>query len=246
MVDFAVYSNAGSRDVNEDYVSCYADDGKFCFVIADGLGGEGSGDMASRFVCNHTIALAEKAKKFDKAFLESCFTIIQKNLMRAKKELFITTGMTSTLSILVFDNSSASWGHIGDTRIYCFEQGALKTVTIDHSLAQFMISSGMSDITDIRQHPDRSTLMAAMGMSDMQDAYEIDAFDVKMDNPVSFLMCTDGFWQYVNETDAETVVAKDLSAEDTLNALTDIAKSNSINEDRDNISAIFVKFLPQM
>lgn len=244
MVDFAVYSNIGSRDVNEDYVSFYTADGKFCFVIADGLGGEGSGDMASRFVCNNTIVLAEKSKKFDRNFLKNCFNTIQKNLMRAKKELFITTGMISTLSILVFDNDLAAWGHIGDSRIYCFECGKLKTITVDHSLAQFMISSGMSSITDIRQHPDRSTLMAAIGMSDMNEAYEIDAFDVKLDKPVSFFMCTDGFWQYVSEHEAESVVMKDLSAEKSLNKLVAIAQRNSANEERDNISAIYIKFSP--
>lgn len=244
MVDFAVYSHPGSREINEDYVSFFSDEDRFCFVIADGLGGEGSGDMASRFVCNHTISLAEKAEKLDSAFLEQCFTIIQKNLMIAKKELFIETGMTSTLSIVAFDHNTACWGHIGDTRIYCFSKDEMKSVTTDHSLAQFMIASGMSDLSDLRQHPDRSVLMVAMGMENLSDAYVIDEKGVAMKEPLYFLMCTDGFWQYVHEEEMMMTVAEAESAEAAIQDLVKIAKKNAGEEDRDNLSAIFIKYTP--
>lgn len=244
MVDFAVYSNTGSREINEDYVSVYSDGDRFCFVLADGLGGEGSGDMASRFVCNHTVTLAEKGSRLDDVFLETCFTVIHTNLMKAKKELFITSGMTSTLSILVFDGDTANWGHIGDTRIYNFDGTGLVGVTTDHSLAQFMMSSGISNETDVRNHPDRSTLMAAMGMPDMQDAYEIDTENVKLDKPMSFLLCTDGFWQYVLENELNEIVSENLSAEKTVNALVARAEKNAGDDDRDNISLIFVRYTP--
>lgn len=245
MIDFAVYSDSGSREVNEDYFSVYSDKNKFCFVLADGLGGEGSGDMASRFVCNHTVTLAEKAEKLDSIFLDACFPRIQKNLLRAKAELFITDGMTSTLSILTINNNNVSWGHIGDTRIYMFKSGVMKSVTADHSLAQFMISSGMSDIKDLRQHPDRSTLMAAMGMGgDMRNAYEIDAENVALNEPTEFLMCTDGFWQYVDEPKMEEIISAGQSAEKTIAKFVKTAKKNANKDDRDNMSAIFIKFIP--
>lgn len=244
MVDFAVYSDPGSRETNEDYISCFTGDNKFCFVIADGLGGEGSGDMASRFVCNHTVVLAEKAKTLDGEFLKESFGIIQKNLLRAKKELLITSGMTSTLSIVLFDGGKASWGHIGDSRIYWLKNGGIKQISVDHSLAQFMISSGISENMDVREHPDRSTLMAAMGMENMGDAYEIDASGVEMNEAMSFLMCTDGFWQYVREDELLAVAAMSVSAEDTINRLVKIAKKNAGSEERDNLSAIFIKYIP--
>ncbi|MBQ7962570.1 MAG: serine/threonine-protein phosphatase [Clostridia bacterium] len=244
MIDFAVYSNPGAREVNEDYISFFADDDRFCFVIADGLGGEGSGDMASRFVCNHTISIAEKADSFSTTFLEQCFTRIQKNLLRAKEELFITQGMTSTLSILAIEGNKASWGHIGDTRIYCFDSERLVSVTPDHSLAQFMMDAGMSDVVDARQHPDRSTLMAAMGMLTDNDAHEIDATDVTLDAPYSFLMCTDGFWQYVMEEDMFSVITSVPTAEAALSRMVKIAEKRAEGEDRDNISAILVRYIP--
>lgn len=245
MIDFAVYSNPGAREVNEDYISVFADEDRFCFVIADGLGGEGSGDMASRFVCNHTVAIAEKTDAFDSDFLDHCFKRIQKNLMRAKEELLITQGMTSTLSIVTIEGNKASWGHIGDTRIYCFSVDGLVSVTPDHSLAQFMIDSGMSDIVDPRLHPDRSTLMAAMGMNTQNDAYEIDAVDVKLVSPHSFLMCTDGFWQYVKEDDMVCILSEETSAEKALSSMIKLAEERAAGEDRDNISAILVRYFPE-
>lgn len=244
MIEFAVYSNPGSREVNEDYISFFADEDRFCFVIADGLGGEGSGDMASRFVCNNTIAIAEKAESFSQGFLEECFTRIQKNLLRAKAELFITQGMTSTLSILTIEGNKAAWGHVGDTRIYCFNSEKIISMTTDHSLAQFMMSAGMSDITDAREHPDRSTLMAAMGMNTENDAYEIDASDFSLDEPCNFLMCTDGFWQYVMEDDILNVINTVGVTEAALSRMVKIAESRAEGEERDNISAILVRYIP--
>ena len=244
MIDFAVYSNPGVREVNEDYISFFADEDRFCFVIADGLGGEGSGDMASRFVCNHTISIAETTDSFLEGFLENCFTRIQRNLLRAKAELFITQGMTSTLSILAIEDNKASWGHIGDTRIYFFGQDRLISVTPDHSLAQFMMDSGISDVTDARLHPDRSTLMAAMGMNSENDAYEIDAKEVSLDAPYSFLMCTDGFWQYVYEDEMVGVLSAEQTAENALSHMVKIADARAEGEDRDNISAILVRYIP--
>lgn len=244
MIDFAVYSNPGGREVNEDYISVFADDGRFCFVIADGLGGEGSGDMASRFVCNHTVAIAEKAESFGSDFLDHCFQRIQTNLLRAKEELFITQGMTSTLSILTIEDEKASWGHIGDSRIYCFDAEGMVSVTPDHSLAQFMIDSGMSDVTDARLHPDRSTLMAAMGMNTNDDAYEIDTIGDQLVSARSFLMCTDGFWQYVKEDDMVSILAAEPSAEKALSNMVKLAEERAEGEDRDNISAVLVRFFP--
>ncbi|MCD7774507.1 MAG: protein phosphatase 2C domain-containing protein [Clostridiales bacterium] len=240
-----MYSNAGSREKNEDYISSYADGDRICFVIADGLGGEGEGDMASRFVCNHTVAIAEKTKKFNSDFLKDCFTIIQKNLLRAKKELMLSTEMCSTLSILAFDGNSACWGHIGDSRIYCFSEDKIQAVTTDHSLAYLMISGGMSEETDVRNHPDRSILMAAMGMENMNEAYEIDMSEMKMRRPVSFLMCTDGFWQYVHEDEMLNIIGSEQTAEAVMNKMVKTADLNSEGEDRDNISAIYIKYIPE-
>ena len=171
-------------------------------------------------------------------------TRIQKNLLRAKEELFITQGMTSTLSILTIEGNKASWGHIGDTRIYCFDSEKLISMTPDHSLAQFMMDSGMSDVVDARLHPDRSTLMAAMGMLTDNDAYEIDATDIPLEVPHSFLMCTDGFWQYVMEEDMFSVITSEPSAEAALSSMVKIAEARAEGEDRDNISAILVRFIP--
>ena len=240
MIDFAVFSNIGDRSVNEDYVSVYADAGRFCFAVADGLGGEGQGDVASSFVCKSAVDLAEKTEKLDGAFLAKCFEDVNRALLGEKESKGVQTGMTATLTLLTIQDGVANWGHIGDTRIYCFSDMGAEFISTDHSLAQFMIATGMSDETDVRKSPDRSTLMAAMGMETPQQAYEIDMTEYYTEAPMTFLICTDGLWQYIYEDEMANVIAAGGTAEEMMNALVRIWKKGGVDEVKDNASAILV------
>ena len=50
MVSYSVYSDCGDRKVNEDAVGVFQSEKGFCFVLCDGLGGHGMGDVASSLV----------------------------------------------------------------------------------------------------------------------------------------------------------------------------------------------------
>ena len=241
MNDFTAYTNAGNREINEDYLSFYTEDDKYCFVIADGLGGEGQGDKASLFVCNNTVMLAEKAEKLDTEFVKHCFATVQKNLLRAKAKLGFSSEMSSTLSILVFDKNLASWGHIGDSRIYSFDGNGPLSVTTDHSLAQLMISNGLSELHDPRQHPDRSTLLAAMGIESLSDSYDIDGDSYPVEPGCAFLMCTDGFWQWLHADEMYSIIATQPDSESALAKMVELAEKRSVGQDCDNISAILIE-----
>ena len=81
-------------------------------------------------------------------------------------------------------------------------------------------------------------------MNTENDAYEIDASDFSLDEPCNFLMCTDGFWQYVMEDDILNVINTVGVTEAALSRMVKIAESRAEGEERDNISAILVRYIP--
>jgi serine/threonine protein phosphatase PrpC len=76
-----------------------------------------------------------------------------------------TADMRATLVVLVFNATSleAVWGHIGDSRLYCFRSGFVVNRTKDHSLFQSMVDAGFADPERLRGNPERSVLIASLG-----------------------------------------------------------------------------------
>ena len=65
MVTFKAYSDIGSREINEDCVGQLEMDGSFCFVLADGLGGHGRGEVASATATETVLQLQEGSGRCD-------------------------------------------------------------------------------------------------------------------------------------------------------------------------------------
>jgi serine/threonine protein phosphatase PrpC len=98
--------------------------------------------------------------------------------------------------------------NIGDTRVYIFKKNKLAFQTTDHSLAQVAVERGEITLAEIRSHKDQNKLTRVLG-SDYYIAPDVEVFEEPVEPGDSFLLCTDGFWEYVNEDEME----EDLAAE---------------------------------
>lgn len=131
---------------------------RMCFLVADGLGGHGDGNVASRAaietVCgawNGTISAAEWQR-----LLELAHAQIQR-LQTPQKQ------MKTTLVGLMLDTEHAVWAHIGDSRLYHFLDGRLVFQTQDHSASQIAVLLGEIAPSQIRSSKDRAILTKALG-----------------------------------------------------------------------------------
>ena len=109
--------------------------------------------------------------------------------------------MRSTAVLLGIDESTgiAAWAHCGDTRLYCFRRGATVVQTQDHSLVQSMIDANLLESRDVRTHPRRNVLFSALGTADdLSIAASDEPFLIAEGD--AFLLCTDGFWEYLDES----------------------------------------------
>lgn len=229
----ATVCEQGGRDHNDDTVSLLQTQNTYVFV-GDGLGGYAGGQQASRAASESLLDRAEQGGLLPEEEMERAAAAAD----RAVRDLQEKTGgnMKTTLVFLAVEEDCARWMHVGDSRLYHFREGRLQCQTMDHSVSQLAVLMGDIEPREIRFHEDRSRILRALGAAntrvDISTAVPLEKGD-------AFLLCTDGFWEFVFEEEMEQTLAGADSPEDWLEAMLDLLRSR-IPEDTDNYSAAAV------
>lgn len=194
-MDIASLCETGGRNQNQDHLGWTAENDEGYFVLADGLGGHGGGEHASRIAVETLLKIPPKnLEDFD-----GCFETAHRAIQDAQKQSQELSQMASTVVALSIKAGQAIWGHVGDARIYLIRDNRIIHQSKDHSIPQLLVSDGEITAAQIRHHPDRNRLHRALGDSHEQ----IKARLVKAPHPIEkgdvFLLCSDGFWEWVTE-----------------------------------------------
>ena len=201
-LEVALLSDRGGRTYNEDACGHWHSARHLCCVLADGAGGHGGGDIASRLAVQELIARfsvqpSERASELDRMLRVTNDVLISERAPGTAR-----ADMHSTVVCLVIDfmQHQAHWAHSGDSRMYWFRDGRVLDRTRDHSLVQGLVDSGLLAPEDVRRHPKRSELRSALGIA--PEVLEVSAGegqDVVQPGDV-FMLCTDGLWEYLDDT----------------------------------------------
>ncbi|MCI8742957.1 MAG: serine/threonine-protein phosphatase [Lachnospiraceae bacterium] len=238
MVKFSMFSDSGTRPNNEDNIGMYEDGENYCFVLADGLGGHGKGEVASQIAVDSSILkYVEMEDRRD--FLKEAFESAQATITRYQNEERSCMDMKTTMVALVVQEDSVRWGHIGDSRLYYFQRGRLKERTLDHSVPQMLVSVGKLKEREIRHHPDRNRLLRVLGI-EMDEVNYQESEPVARTGQQAFLLCSDGFWELIEEKKMEALLKKAESPEHWVRLMQEVILKNGKNTDMDNYSAIAV------
>ncbi|KVZ32077.1 hypothetical protein WL13_27345 [Burkholderia ubonensis] len=200
-------TNVGGREYNGDCLGHWSTERFYHCVVADGVGRHGGGDIASHIVVE-TVLMDLR-----------CLTDTQRpvtgerlarSLLLANAEIQEEQGrgdvkrkqMRSTAAVLSIDreHGTAAWAHCGDTRLYCVRDHMIVAQTRDHSLVQAMVEAGTLADSAVRQHPHRSMLLSALGTVECE--LQISHFDgaLLLQEGDVFLLCTDGLWEWIDES----------------------------------------------
>lgn len=238
MVEYSIYTNIGSREINEDAVKAISLDGNFGFIVCDGLGGQGMGDAASKIVtdCYNECFINSH---INESFLPKAFDYAQDTLLKQKMQLNAKNKMCTTAVALAINENTAYIAHIGDSRLYLFEGDNLMYKTLDHSLPQMLALQGEIKEDAIAHHPDRNKLLRAFGTEWDKPMYAM-AEPIALNKNQAFLLCTDGIWEWITDTQLCELLKISSSAEEWLKKIVDAVEQSSQNIERDNYSAIAV------
>lgn len=241
MIYMAKYTNQGGRAANEDSCEVFAKgNGQLCAVVADGLGSYGGGDTASMAAVEMigNFYMSMPSVDVSAGQIEEWFAQINKLVYHMHTN---ECSMKTTLAVLFANGAQCRWAHVGDTRVYHFVNGRLCDMTLDHSVPQMAVLAGEITQSEIRRHKDRNKLLRAMGYQ-MEVQVDIsEPADITQENH-EFLLCTDGFWEYVEESDMMSTLSQSKNPVEWLNRMTDILQSRVTGRNDNNTAvAVWIK-----
>ncbi|AEK59966.1 PP2C family protein-serine/threonine phosphatase [Collimonas fungivorans] len=247
-LSLAQLSHAGGRQVNQDSWGSVLQEDLACVIVADGVGGQYGGEIASNIVVHSIMEMFVEEASFGPRALQSYIEHAVAQLNRRQAQIPRLKDMSSTVAVLLIDqtNRCALWGHMGDTRVYLFRRHKLLSATKDHSLIQQFVDAGHCSPEQLRRHPRRSILSAAVGVEGSAPA-EVTQNAVQIQDGDAFLICSDGFWEWISEAEMEQaasqVTSQASSAQEWLDLMHAVVKKNgsASNIPLDNCTAFTIR-----
>ena len=227
-------SQKGGRSYNEDSVLFEGRGPVFAGVVADGLGGHGGGEIASGVVTDTLVKGFMKAPGLQPDNIKELFKLANNEVLTRQTP---SVQMKSTAVGVFCTTAGMAVAHTGDSRFYSFSNGKLDFQTKDHSVSQMAILSGEIPQEKLRFHEDRNKVLRALG-NDTEIKPDITIFETPRPFQ-AFLLCTDGFWEYVLEEEMEIDLAKSVTPQDWIDFMT-ARLSRRINGKNDNFSALAI------
>ncbi|MFD7439933.1 Stp1/IreP family PP2C-type Ser/Thr phosphatase [Streptomyces sp. NPDC059909] len=215
---FAAGSHKGMiREGNED--SGYA--GPRLLAIADGMGGQAAGEVASSEVISTLVQLDDDVPGSD--ILTSLGTAVQRandQLRAMVEEDPQLEGMGTTLTALLWTGQRLGLVHVGDSRAYLLRDGVLTQITQDHTWVQRLVDEGRITEEEATTHPQRSLLMRALGSGDHVEP-DLSIREVRAGD--RYLICSDGLSGVVSHQTMEDTLASYQGPQETVQELIQLA-----------------------
>jgi PPM family protein phosphatase len=220
--------------VTEPTSSAEAHNSGWLGIVADGMGGRNSGDVASKLAVNTTRdwfyqrSSANTQDRLRAAVEQSNATVFRCSQSAAEND-----GMGTTITAAVIRGSRLTIAHVGDSRAYLIRNSRIKQITRDHSLVDEMIRSGQLTREDARHHPRRNVITRALGALPTVD---VDVSEEPLHDGDVVVLCSDGLYRVVTDADiARALIAEPQQAAESLVALANERGGP------DNISVIVVR-----
>lgn len=197
----ASLTKQGDRSCNEDALGERITEADACLVLSDGAGGHGGGDVASRLAVAQVLDAFAYEPRVDPEYLLTLVDLANQAVLEGQNGGTRLADMRATLVLLIIDRRQdvALWAHSGDSRAYCFRGGRVLHQTLDHSVLQSMVAAGYAEPTALRTHPQRGKLLSALGAAEGLQV-SVASQPLALREGDVFLLCSDGFWEYVEES----------------------------------------------
>ena len=181
------------RKVNEDSVLALPEAG--VWAVADGMGGYGGGDVASRAIVKSLATLEPRpsAAELLSDFERKVIAVNAELRALAKTKDAVALGATLVALLVHGGHYACVW--CGDSRAYLARNGAFEQVSRDHSEVQELIDRGVLSEEEARTWPRRNVVTRAIGVT---DTVELDLVDGPLHDADRFLLCSDGLTAHVS------------------------------------------------
>jgi len=210
-------------------------------VVADGMGGHASGEVASRMAVETVKRAYYREKKGSADALRVAFEEANARIYAAAHEDPSLLGMGTTGTALVILGGHAFAAHVGDSRLYMLRGGDLYQLTEDHSEVMEMVKRGIISQEEARTHENKNVILRALGTG---PAVEVSTWDAPLAvRPGDqFLLCSDGLHDMVEDAEIREIVAASADPHDACDRL--VAKARE-RGGHDNITVGIAAVVPK-
>lgn len=233
---YAVTHSGLVRDNNEDYYSVPKSPcGSGLAIVADGMGGHKSGEIASKLAVETfaTVFNENKDCQINDRLLNS---IAEANsaVYKAAKEKFTRNNMGTTLTACYVEDGKASFVNVGDSRAYLVRNGEISQVTCDHSVVQELLLKDIITAEEAQTHPQKNVITRAIGIEPtvLGDIFIKDICDGDY-----IVLCTDGLTSHIRIEELLILFESSCTIESIANTLKDLALAKG---GTDNVTVIII------
>ena len=238
------------REHNEDTIGTDPDVG--LVVLADGMGGYKSGEVASGIAVRTLLGLIKESVELQDLTVTDLGTglsrpgiLLRDAIHRANKIIYQTArtqpnceGMGTTVVAGLFFDDQLTIAHVGDSRMYRLRDNRLEQVTQDHSLMQELVSRGFYTPEEAARAAAKNFVTRALGV---EPTVEVEITEIPVVKDDLFLLCSDGLSDMVEDDDIQLTISTFGANLETL-AKQLVLLSNE-NGGRDNISVVLARVL---
>ena len=209
--------------VSEGYREATLDSG--IIAIADGVGGNNAGAIASDFV----VTKLSGNKKISRSDLLE----INEQLIALSDKNPEYSNMATTLSGIVMGDSESDIFHIGNTRIYIMQGAYLRQITEDNTTVNWLLKNGKLSESEAQNYDRRNEITACFGGGDNKLA---DALYYEGDGSIvaakTIIMTSDGIHEYIDIDSFEELLNEDINYEQKLKNIIATAVENGSPDDK--------------
>ena len=232
------------RPNNEDHFA--VDESRGIIVLADGMGGHRSGEVASEIatrllmgklqLLSHTES-TENGKHTK--FLEGIKLAISEtnlSIYQAASDNTEFKGMGTTVVAVFLSGTRIHIGHVGDSRLYCFRQDRLTKLSKDHTLVQDLVDRGLYTEEQARAASVSHILTRSVGL---KVQVEIDVFTADLEANDLLMICSNGLTDMVADWQIREILREHANRPGL--AVTKLIETANYHGGRDNISVILAQ-----
>jgi PPM family protein phosphatase len=250
-IDVSGQTHVGmKRNHNEDNLLLFPEER--LFVVADGMGGHSSGEVASKIAVeelaeffkltgeDHDVTWPykmDKSRNYDENRLATAIKLANSRIYERASSDQKYKGMGTTIVTVHFSKDAvACVGHVGDSRVYFFRDGVLKQITEDHSLLNDYLKAKKLTTEEIEAFPHKNVIVRALGM---KDSVQVDISRVEPREGDVFLLCSDGLSGMVTDEHIAEVLRAQSDLDIACQTLIEAANANGGN---DNVTCVLARF----
>ena len=228
------------RPGNED--ACFVLLHDKVYILADGVGGGNSGEIASRtavseianYVVSHPIS-----RMMDKyeivGYLQNAMDMANKKIFEMARSYPENSGMATTAVVIYVRKGKIYIANIGDSRVYLYRKGSLMQLTEDHTYVNTLVKAGILSREEADNDERKNVIIKALGA---EPEIEPDFFQVEVNAEDVILACTDGLY---DEVSSEEIIDVIMEKDNMSELAAELIKRANHNGGRDNITIISLK-----